>query len=194
MISVVGFLSRPHGYAVLKELIQNDKIKIAKIYTHELKPKSQDPARSIREDFPEFEKICDENNINLEKIDSKDFKINEFPMCDYIIEVSWRYFIPENIILKAKKMAFGIHRGRLPEYAGAAPIKQALLKNEKSIFLSVHNLNAKIDEGDVINEIEYPVNFDKTKTLDQNIQRIREEITPLFPKLTIETLDKLEQN
>jgi len=192
MISIVGFLSRPHGYSVLKELIKNKNIDIKKIFTHSLNPASQDPTRSIRTDFPLFKKICAENKIKLEKIDSKEDKNVEIPECDYIIEVSWRYFIPKEISLKAKKKSFGIHRGKLPDYAGSEPIKQALLKNENYIILSVHDLLADIDMGKVINEIKYPTNYDSTKTLDENIQRLRNEITPLFAKLTIQTLEKLE--
>ncbi len=194
MITVVCFLSRPHGYAVLEEFIENENIKILKLFTHKLNPKSQDPTRSVRDDYHLFETICSQNNIDLQEIDSKDFEFNDFPHCDYIVEVSWRYLIPKNIVSNAKKFAFGIHRGKLPEYAGAEPIKQALLKNEKSIFLSAHNLNAEIDEGEVINKIEHPVNLNDNKSLEENIQHIRDEITELFPKLAIETIFKLEKN
>ena len=51
MISVVGFLSRSHGYAVLEELIKNENIVIQKIFTHSLNPLSQDSTRSVRDDF-----------------------------------------------------------------------------------------------------------------------------------------------
>jgi len=192
MISIVGFLSRSHGYAVLEELVKRENILIKKIFTHSLNPLSQDPTRSIRNDFYLFKKICDENKIKLEKIDSKEDKNLEIPECDYIIEVSWRYFIPKEISLKAKKKAFGIHRGKLPEYAGSEPIKQALMKNENYIILSVHDLLAKIDMGEVINKMKYPVNYNSNETLDENVQRLRDEITSLFPKLIIQTLEKEE--
>ena len=194
MISVVGFLSRPHGFAVLEELVKNRNINIKKIFTHSLNPISQDPARSVRDDFFLFEKICIENKIKLEKIDSKNYKILEIPECDYIVEISWRYFIPKEICLKASKNSFGIHRGKLPQYAGSEPIKQALMKHENYIVLSVHNLLADIDMGEIIDEIQHPVNYESDKTLDKNIQRLRNEITPLFATLTIKTLKQLEKN
>ena len=192
MKTVVGFLARPHGYNALSALVESQNYKIIKLYTHKLNPKSQDLQRSIRADYELFVKKCADNSIPLIPIDSKDHEITDFPECDYIIEVSWRYIIPQNIINKARRDAFGIHRGKLPEFAGAEPIKQALLKNEKIIVLSAHYLEKTIDTGQVITSIEFPVDYNDEKNLETNIQSIRDQITPLFSKLMLETLNILE--
>ena len=101
--------------------------------------------------------------------------------------------IPKNVIDKARITAFGIHRGKLPDFAGAEPIKQAILNGEKKIVLSAHYLEKDIDVGDVISVIEFPVNYNDEKDLDVNIQAIRDEITPLFSKLVFQTLNILEK-
>ena len=192
MKTIIGFLARSHGYNVLSALIESQNYKIIKIYTHKLNPRSQDPQRSVRTDYELFAKKCADNSINLEPIDSKDHEIINFPVCDYIVEVSWRYKISQNIISKARSSAFGIHRGRLPEFAGAEPIKQALLKNEKVIVLSAHYLEKTVDTGQVISTIEFPVDYNYEKNLETNIQTIRDQIIPLFSKLTFQTLNMLE--
>ena len=192
MKTVVGFLARSHGYNALSALVGSQNYKIIKLYTHKLNPKSQDLQRSIRADYELFVKKCADNSIPLIPIDSKDHEITDFPECDYIIEVSWRYIIPQNIINKARRDTFGIHRGKLPEFAGAEPIKQALLKNEKIIVLSAHYLEKTIDTGQVITSIEFPVDYNDEKNLETNIQSIRDQITPLFSKLMLETLNILE--
>jgi hypothetical protein len=46
--------------------------------------------------------------------------------------------------------------------------------------------------GQVLNTMTYPVNYNSKKTFDENIQRLRNEITPLFPKLIVQTLEKFE--
>ena len=66
------------------------------------------------------------------------------------------------------------------------------MKNENYIILSVHDLLAEIDMGEVINKMKYPVNYNSNETLDENVQRLRDEITSLFPKLIIQTLEKEE--
>ena len=193
MKTIVGFLSRPHGYDALSAIAKSQNYKIIKLYTHKLNPKSQDPQRSIRTDYELFVKKCADNSIPLVSIDAISDEITDFPDCDYILEISWRYKIPNNIINKARIAAFGIHRGKLPDFAGAEPIKQALLNDEKKIVLSAHYLEKEIDAGNIISTIEFPVNYNGDKDLDVNIQIIRDEITPLFSKLVFQTLNILEK-
>ena len=193
MKTIVGFLSRPHGFDALSALIKSQNYKIIKVYTHKLNPKSQDPQRSIRTDYELFVKKCAGNSIPLTTIDSMNDEITDFPDCDYILEISWRYIIPKNIIDRASIASFGIHRGKLPDFAGAEPIKQALLNGEKKIVLSAHYLEKDIDAGNIISTIEFPVNYNGDKNLDVNIQTIRDEITPLFSKLVFQTLNILEK-
>jgi len=193
MKTVVGFLSRAHGFNVLLEIVKSTNYSVLKIYTHSLKPKSEDPTRSQREDYSDFVEFCKNNKIILEKIDSKNEKIVNVPKCDYIIEVSWRYLISENIINQAKIAAFGIHRGKLPDYAGAQPIKQALLNHEKEIVLSAHYLAPEIDSGGTILSLNHPVNYENNCNQEDNIQRLRDEITSLFSKLAFQTMDILDE-
>ena len=83
---------------------------------------------------------------------------------------------------------------KLPEYAGAEPIKQALLNNEKEIIISSHYLKQEIDSGKTIIALRHPVNFDHSKTLEENIQRLRDDITPLYSKIVKSTIDKLSRD
>lgn len=191
MLRTVCFLSRAHGFDALKALINSKEFEILAVFTHSLNPKSQDPQRNIRDDYHLYVEMCKKNDIPLVPVDSKDQKI-DCPECDYIVEISWRYLISQDIVKKARKACFGIHRGKLPEYAGAEPIKQALLNNEKEIVLSAHYLASEIDQGGTIQSISHPVNYNKEKSLDENIQRLRDEITPLFSKLMLKTIEKFE--
>ncbi len=193
MKTIVCFLSRAHGFEVLKKILKIENCKILEIYTHKLKPKSEDPSRSEREDYKLFEKACSENDIPIFAVDSKD-EIIEIPECDFIVEVSWRYLINSEITDKARISSFGIHRGKLPEYSGAQPIKQALEKNEKMIYVTAHILDPEIDAGDSILVESHPVNYDNNFTKEDNIQRLRNEITPLFGILAEKTLIKLEED
>lgn len=194
MKTVVGFLSRPHGLNVLKFLLNSPDYKLIRVYSHKLNPKSQDPLRGIRSDSHLFEKECKKYKIPIIWIDSKNHELTNFPECDFIIEVSWRYLIPQKVVNKVKIAGFGIHRGKLPEYAGAEPIKQALKNNEKQIILSAHDLNAGIDEGNVIETISHSVDYDSNQSLEENIQKIRDEITCEFSNLANKTLLKLIKN
>jgi len=189
MKTVVGFLSREHGLDVLQALIKNNHLEIITVFTHKLNPKSQDKTRGIRKDFQKFADLCKQENIELVSIDTKDSEI-KCPNCDFIVEVSWRYLISPEIVKKANILAFGIHRGKLPEYAGAEPIKQALMKHEKEIIISAHHLDSKIDAGKVIISKSFKINLNSQISLEKNIQIILNDITPLFSEITIEVLEK----
>ena len=193
MKNVVGFLSRSHGFDVLNSIIDSKDYNLIHVYTHKLNPKSQDLLKSIRSDYHLFEDVCKKHKIPLETIDSKNHKFTNFPESDFIIEVSWRYLIPQKVVTKCHIAAFGIHRGKLPEYAGAEPIKQALTNHENEIILSAHNLNAGIDEGEVFETISHTITYDNSISFDDNIQKIRNEITPKFSNLTLKTLLKFNK-
>ena len=189
MKTVVGFLSRKHGLNVLQTLIKNSHFKVITVFTHKLNPKSQDKTRRVRKDFQKFIDLCKQEKIELITIDNKDTEI-KCPNCDFIVEVSWRYLISPKIVKKANILAFGIHRGKLPDYAGAEPIKQAVLKNEKEIILSAHHLEPEIDGGKVITTESHKINYNQKMNQKENIDNIRNEITPLFSKITLKVLKK----
>ena len=46
MIRIVAFLSRPHGYNALCGIIDEPNYQLLKVYTHKLKPKSEDSNKS----------------------------------------------------------------------------------------------------------------------------------------------------
>ena len=189
MTTVVGFLSREHGLNVLQTLIKNNNYKIITVFTHKFNPKSQDETRGVRKDFQKFVELCKQEKIELIDIDSKNSEI-KCPNCDFIVEVSWRYLISPETVKKAKVLAFGIHRGRLPDYAGPEPIKQALENNEEEIIISGHRLDSKIDAGEVIITRNYKVNYKSKISFEKNIQFIREQITPIFSEIALEILEK----
>lgn len=192
MKTIVGFLSRNHGLEVLYSLIKLDNYKILKILTHSKLPSSENPLRPMRDEFKIFQKICNQNCIPLEIVDSKFNNNYDIPKCDFIIEISWRYLIPKEILKNAKIASFGIHRGKLPEYAGPEPIKQAIINSENELVISSHLLENEIDAGETLFSKNHKINYDKNSTLENNISRLKQEITPYFSELVITTLNKFK--
>jgi len=189
----VTLLAREHGLASLKELQLSGDFEIVAIFTHKFNPKSYDPEQKIRDDFSDFKLFAKENHIPLFTIDSKDEKKvlekyaseNDF---EFLISISWRYLIPPEIFEKAKYGSINLHRGDLPKYAGIEPIKRALMNYEKKIAICSHHVSENFDEGKVLFKYFHNVNYQKNMSLEQNIDRLKSEITVYFPKLTIKTL------
>lgn len=191
---IVCLFARECGVYALKELLNDNRVTIVALLVHSKLPKSEDSNRGIRPEFPIFEEIAHKYSIPLSAIDSREEaknlallkKIDSF---DFLISLSWRFMIPMEIFSKARIAAINVHRGKLPTYAGSEPVKRALENSEKYVFLTVHEMVEEIDAGRVLLEQSHLVNFDYSKTLEMNVERIKKEILPLYPKVVIEAID-----
>ena len=195
-IRCIGLVAREHGLTTLKELQSNNNYNIIAIFTHKLNPKSYDAEQKIRDDFLDFQLFAKKNNIPFYTIDSLDEKklVKEFVVendFEFLISISWRYLIPPNVFEKARFGAINLHRGDLPKYAGIEPIKRALENNEKQISVCCHHITKNYDEGEVIFKCNHDSNYDRRMSLEENVIRLKKEITKYFPELTINTLKHL---
>ena len=195
--NIVGFLARKHGLNGLKALIDSNVYNVVCVFTHKLKPKSEDVNRLEREDFVDYVNICETNDIPIYAVDSKQDmnKINEVLQeiadFDFIVSISWRKLIPENQLAMPKIAGINLHRGNLPDYAGAEPIKRALINKENEIYITSHILEKEIDSGKIISNYQHRVNYDNESSLNNNVERLKNEITPCFGPLLIESLNSL---
>ena len=197
-IKCLVLVARIHGLETLRYLVEKKpKYAVIGVFTHKLNPKSYDPMRRERSDFPDYVKLTKSNNIPFFTIDSKEelstlenfCKKNNF---DFIISISWRYLISPQIFKKARLGAINLHRGDLPKYPGVEPIRKALENNEKEIVICAHHINESFDQGEVIYKARHPVNYEISESLESNIERLKKEITPYFIELTVKSLKLLE--
>jgi len=195
----ITLVARNHGLESIKHILNTDNpYEIIAIFTHKLNPKSYDIQRKTRIDFKDFLFLSKKTGIPFFTIDYKEEKIRLENFTkkinfDFLISVSWRYIIPPVVFNKARIGSINLHRGDLPKYAGAEPIKRALENEEKQIAICSHIITEKIDEGKVLLKFKHPTNLDKNQTLEENVERLKKEITLLFPKLTMESLKLLRK-
>jgi len=78
---VAGFLARAHGLNGLVTFINSEKYKVVCVFTHKLKPKSEDKMRRQREDFVNYKVVCEKYKIPLYTVDCK----KEEPYIDEIL-------------------------------------------------------------------------------------------------------------
>ena len=141
-------------------------------------------------DYEKFAKINFIPLYTINKLNEKSILDNFALQCnyDFLISISWRFLISPQVFSKSKIGSINLHRGDLPKYAGVEPIKRALKNYEKFIHISCHNISKNFDEGKVIFESTHPTNYDISMSLDENVERLKREITPYFPQLTIKSL------
>ena len=197
MNTVIAFLAREHGLNGLQALLNSTRYRLLALATHRLLPKSEDIHRSERVEFAEYRALTERYEIPLFTIDytSEQQKFEEYLKqisFDLIASISWRRLIPSTILCQAKLGGVNLHRGKLPHYPGAEPIKQALLNGDSSIYISAHVLTDIIDGGRVLYDYQHIVSEElKELSLDMKIARLKQELTPYFGPLLIQAMDEL---
>lgn len=87
---------------------------------------------------------------------------NSEEVFDYGFSIRYNKIFQKSLI---EKFSFGIinmHGGPLPEYKGSANHIFAILNEEKFFGTSLHYINEKIDEGDLVDKIEFPIEYNDT--------------------------------
>lgn len=142
-LKTVAFLARWPGLLVLRELRENPLIDLRAVYTHGLLPKAEGQGR--RPELYHFEQECGKDvPLYLTDIPSTP-GVGPVDL-DLIIALSWRYYI-NHIFIERAKTAINIHRGDLPKYAGAEPVRRALEAGEKRFAITAHHMTEEIDAG-----------------------------------------------
>jgi methionyl-tRNA formyltransferase len=76
---------------------------------------------------------------------------------DLIISVACPKILKKKILRLPRKGCINLHAGYLPQYRGIAPLFWAMLHKEKTVAISIHFMNEKVDDGEIIGQTEIPI-------------------------------------
>lgn len=138
----------------INELIKN-KFKIDLIITS----KKSDHEKIGTSDFKKIAKkinsdFIESNNINSSKIQNL-LKRKKF---DLGISINNPILINSKTLSLFRHGILNAHAGDLPKYRGNACPNWAILNNEKQIALTIHFMDEKLDSGDIVKKIYFPIN------------------------------------
>lgn len=81
--------------------------------------------------------------------------------------------ILKDIILSAVKYPLNIHPSLLPKYRGVAPIRRAIMNNEKKTGITIFIMNEEIDAGEIVIKKELDIKKEEVATeLEQRLADI----------------------
>ena len=191
--AVVGYLARDHGLSGLQALLQSDRYTVVGLFTHRLLPRSEDPQRGERPEFSQYQQLCQQHDVPLWSIDNReevgqigaalaDLKI------DLNVSISWRFLIPPEHLALASMGGVNLHRGRLPQYAGAEPVKRMLLDEVADACISAHVLDVEIDAGEVLQEVTHTLTCGQDLPIADQVEQVKRDLTPYFGPLLIDAL------
>jgi len=106
---------------------------------------------------------------------------------DIIVVVAYGQIIPSAIIDLPRHRSVNVHFSLLPKYRGAAPVQWAILSGEKKTGVTVFELNEKMDEGDILSQLETDIGPRETA------RELEERLSGLGAGLLIDTLEKIDR-
>lgn len=107
---------------------------------------------------------------------------------DYLVVIAYGKIIPQTILDIPKIAAINIHGSLLPQYRGASPLQTSLLNGDKKTGITIMEMSAGLDEGNIIASLSIP--------LDPSITTLKliNLFTQKGPEFTRQTLLQYSQN
>ena len=196
MYNVVGFFAREPGWNCLQQLHEDERYRVVGLFTHQLKPRSEDPLRGERTNFARFSRYVEQNGVPMfikdtlaQGVDLQE--IFSLGAIDFIVSCNWKFLIPVKVLQQARRGAINLHRGKLPEYRGLEPIRRSLEDGLTDAYISAHLMDEEYDTGELVHEVKIPANLSENESLEQAVDRLKQELNPYYPVAMIKALDKL---
>lgn len=191
----VALLAREPGLLVLKDaLLNNPLVDLMAVYTHGLLPKKE--GLLPRSELSHYKQICQSAGVPLHVLDyphakflAKYLPVDSF---DLLVVLSWRYILSKEVLARPKVAAINFHRGSLPSYKCAEPVKQAINAGEQQIAITAHHITEHLDAGPVITTKVMKLHRSfKEGDIDAYIEEVKRDLYPLYSPLVKESLQNV---
>jgi methionyl-tRNA formyltransferase len=105
---------------------------------------------------------------------------------EIMVVVGYGQIIPQNIIDLPAHGIFNVHASLLPKYRGAAPIQWAIANGETETGVTIMQIDAGLDTGDMLNKAKLAIGSAETAP------ELSARLAPLGADLLIETIKQME--
>ena len=105
---------------------------------------------------------------------------------DLGVVVAFGQILPQALLDLPKHGCFNVHASLLPMYRGASPINHVILAGEKESGVTIMQMDAGIDTGDILLQEAVPLAEDETA------ETLAEKLSALGARLIVRAIEKLE--
>lgn len=105
---------------------------------------------------------------------------------DLGVVVAFGQILPQRLLDLPTHGCFNVHASLLPMYRGASPINHVILAGEKESGVTIMQMDAGIDTGDILLQEAVPFAEDETA------ETLAEKLSALGARLIVEAIGKLE--
>ena len=107
---------------------------------------------------------------------------------DIYVVAAFGQILSQEILDIPRLGCVNIHASLLPKYRGAAPIQQAIIDGERVTGITIMQMAAGMDTGDILMQREIPISDDETGG------SLFDKLSVLGGELIVEALPKIERN
>ncbi|QCU89319.1 methionyl-tRNA formyltransferase [Thiomicrorhabdus sediminis] len=107
---------------------------------------------------------------------------------DIMIVVAYGLILPQRVLDMPKFGCLNIHASLLPRWRGAAPIQRAIESGDKETGITIMQMDAGLDTGDMLYKLHTNINA------DDSAQTLHDRLSTLGCEALLATLRQLETN
>jgi phosphoribosylglycinamide formyltransferase-1 len=139
--------------------------------------------------------------FNKEELNNKDLILKDLieKKIDLIVLAGFLWLIPEKIIEEFDSRIINIHPSLLPKYGGegmyGSKVFEEVLKNkDKMSGITIHYVNKKFDEGEIIYQAKCRVEKDETlESLAAKVHRLEHHYYPIVIERILKEQDQIRE-
>lgn len=87
---------------------------------------------------------------------------------DVMVVVAYGLLLPQDVLDTPTHGCINVHGSLLPRWRGAAPIQRAIWAGDKETGVTIMQMNAGLDTGDMLHKVAYSIKPDDTSTTVYN--------------------------
>lgn len=153
---IVPFLDHEIGYRVLRKLIEyrsRGLIEIPVVVTTESNSKGW---------WPSIQELCASERLKVVIYTENFDKTDCIKHVDWFLLISWKHVMDSNLFNAPKIGTVNLHYSLLPDYRGVYPVNWAIINGEKKTGITYHFVNDRIDDGEIIMQVDAPIYLSDT--------------------------------
>ncbi|MFT5134068.1 MAG: methionyl-tRNA formyltransferase [Gammaproteobacteria bacterium] len=145
---------------ILQKLLDADGYTITDIYTQPDRPAGR--GRKLHKSAVKI--LCESKHLPLKQpADSSEISLDDgLADADLLIVAAYGMLLPETILNRPRLGCINVHTSLLPRWRGAAPIQRAIQANDTETGISIMQMDAGLDTGNIILQRVCPIAANET--------------------------------
>ena len=193
-LNTIALLARPPGLRVLRDaLLDNPKVRLTRVFTHGRLPSAE--GGGTRGELEAYRTLCEGAGVPLTVLDLPEARSLQDHLpegrIDLLVSLSWRCLVSPQVLARIGTAAINLHRGALPAYAGAEPVRRALKAGETRVAITAHGMVEAVDAGPVLGVVWLDVERSASDSLECLTERTKTRLEPLYAPLARLAIDSI---